>query len=345
MPFFKHVDEVYPDGVESHLEEVRRLLETSMNVKSWPEGGMSLGLIADGTVDISIVSKADMKTFKSNNDVCRDRIQFQKYTNPDIPNDFGFNAIKRADFILIASQATTRQQLGLVLGYIKGERGVYIDALCARDRNPLDLVSSFGTISYSALGYSIHNKSKRDHVLTLKNGELKDFVAKHSDILYHRTDIDDGTKRGRNLKLGLTLQVVFLSIMRSLGKTSAYLSASNNELVPYYARTGWLVSTKTCGENDPIEEAFKEMKIRSDKSGFVTDEKNRVEKTGHGYKMRLCDFNVDKLKDTLMTSLRKAYIESGMHRKFVTREMLGSDRKGSLMFGQEDQAIIPHNWK
>ena len=109
-----------------------------------------------------------------------------------------------------------------------------------------------------------------------------------------------------NTKFGLILRTTMLNYARKyLDIKNAYNHAANKQLVAYYRKLNWELSDKICGVQDEITEKFNETSAE-DLNAFLESDAVRG-KLGDVYPMRLCDYNIELMKQELKSDIIANY--------------------------------------
>jgi len=104
-----------------------------------------------------------------------------------------------------------------------------------------------------------------------------------------------------NYKLGLLLRAIFLTYAGSIGKTNAYLGASNIDLISVYNRTGWTIKTAVCGEEDDVSNIFINNMNKKELVELLS--KYKYTKSDGSFAMKLCNFNIKTLQQHTIKSI------------------------------------------
>jgi len=100
-----------------------------------------------------------------------------------------------------------------------------------------------------------------------------------------------------NPSFGLILMCAFLKYAKNMGYINAYLDASNEDLLDYYTRWGFLLGKSQCGNIDEITDQHIESieKHVTQKFYEKIQKSDPPYKTAAGYKMKMCDINFTKI--------------------------------------------------
>lgn len=109
------------------------------------------------------------------------------------------------------------------------------------------------------------------------------------------------------ISFGLMIRYMILNYLKTIGITHAYNDASNKKLIPYYSRWNYRLGTEKCnGEPDEITIQHEQLLNTGNKDElemFYNKITDAGYKTSSGYRMKLCNINLNGWKEYLIKSL------------------------------------------